>query len=68
MWVKTDDGRLLNLHHSQVVYYIAPKDITVTCDVDGDGYVVLAHGNAMTTIANAIDLGYNLLEVGSDGD
>ena len=68
MWVKTDEGVLVNLDHSQVVYYIAPKDSTVTCDVDGDGYVVLSHGNAMATIVNAIDLGYNLVEVGSDGD
>lgn len=68
MWVKTMEGRLLNLNAAYVVGYIKPQNITVAWDVTCSGYQVIGVGDLTQTIVNAIDAGYNILEVGSDGD
>ena len=67
MWVKTMDGRLLNLDAAWVVDYVAPQNITVAWDVTGGGYQPLGEGDLTQMIANALDAGSNLLEVEYSG-
>lgn len=68
MWVKTCEGMLLNLDCTYVVGYVKPQDTTVAWDASCNGYQIIGFGDLRQTIVNAIDAGYNILEVGSDGD